>query len=461
MTGKELQEELTWKFPHIAKEAPEQVEEAAAFCEGYKAFLDEGKTERECVKKAVELLKAAGYAEFDTQGSYQPGDKVYYVNRNKAIIATTFGEKSVKEGIRMNGAHIDSPRLDLKPSPVYEKDDMALFKTHYYGGIRKYQWATIPLAMHGVIIKKNGEMVELNLGEKPGDPVFCITDLLPHLSAEQNERKLKDGIKGEELNIVIGSIPYTDDEVKEPVKLMALKLMNEQFGITEKDFLRAEVEFVPAHKASDVGFDRSMVGAYGQDDRICAYTALMAEIDTKNPTYTTMTILTDKEEIGSEGNTGLNSNYVGDYITYLAELEGVNPKEVFRNTICLSSDVNAAYDPTFASVYDPLNSSYVNKGCVLTKYTGARGKSGSNDASAELMAKVIGIMEKEGVYWQIGELGAVDVGGGGTIAKFVTSMNIDVVDLGVPILSMHAPFELASKLDVLNTYRAFKAFYLS
>ena len=459
MTGKELQEELTWKFPHIAKEAPEQVEEAAAFCEGYKAFLDEGKTERECVKKAVELLKAAGYAEFDTQGSYQPGDKVYYVNRNKAIIATTFGEKSVKEGIRMNGAHIDSPRLDLKPSPVYEKDDMALFKTHYYGGIRKYQWATIPLAMHGVIIKKNGEMVELNLGEKPGDPVFCITDLLPHLSAEQNERKLKDGIKGEELNIVIGSIPYTDDEVKEPVKLMALKLMNEQFGITEKDFLRAEVEFVPAHKASDVGFDRSMVGAYGQDDRICAYTALMAEIDTKNPTYTTMTILTDKEEIGSEGNTGLNSNYVGDYITYLAELEGVNPKEVFRNTICLSSDVNAAYDPTFASVYDPLNSSYVNKGCVLTKYTGARGKSGSNDASAELMAKVIGIMEKEGVYWQIGELGAVDVGGGGTIAKFVASMDIDVVDLGVPILSMHAPFELASKLDVLNTYRAFKAFY--
>ena len=258
---------------------------------------------------------------------------------------------------------------------------------------------------------------------------------------------------------MIGSIPYTDDEVKEPVKLMALKLMNEQFGITEKDFLRAEVEFVPAHKASDVGFDRSMVGAYGQDDRICAYTALMAEIDTKNPTYTTMTILTDKEEIGSEGNTGLNSNYVGDYITYLAELEGVNPKEVFRNTICLSSDVNAAYDPTFASVYDPLNSSYVNKGCVLTKYTGARGKSGSNDASAELMAKVIGIMEKEGVYWQISELGAVDVGGGGTIAKFVASMNIDVVDLGVPILSMHAPFELASKLDVLNTYRAFKAFY--
>ena len=460
MTGKELQEELTWKFPHIAKEAPEQVEEAAAFCEGYKAFLDEGKTEIECVKKAVELLKAAGYAEFDTQGSYQPGDKVYYVNRNKAIIATTFGEKSVKEGIRMNGAHIDSPRLDLKPSPVYEKDDMALFKTHYYGGIRKYQWATIPLAMHGVIIKKNGEMVELNLGEKPGDPVFCITDLLPHLSAEQNERKLKDGIKGEELNIVIGSIPYTDDEVKEPVKLMALKLMNEQFGITEKDFLRAEVEFVPAHKASDVGFDRSMVGAYGQDDRICAYTALMAEIDTKNPTYTTMTILTDKEEIGSEGNTGLNSNYVGDYITYLAELEGVNPKEVFRNTICLSSDVNAAYDPTFASVYDPLNSSYVNKGCVLTKYTGARGKSGSNDANAEYVAEVRRIFDDHQVAFQTAELGKVDVGGGGTIAYIAALYGMNVIDSGVAVLSMHAPWEVTSKADIYEAKKAYKAFLL-
>ena len=460
MTGKELQEELTWKFPHIAKEAPEQVEEAAAFCEGYKAFLDEGKTERECVKKAVELLKAAGYAEFDTQGSYQPGDKVYYVNRNKAIIATTFGEKSVKEGIRMNGAHIDSPRLDLKPSPVYEKDDMALFKTHYYGGIRKYQWATIPLAMHGVIIKKNGETVELNLGEKPGDPVFCITDLLPHLSAEQNERKLKDGIKGEELNIVIGSIPYTDDEVKEPVKLMALKLMNEQFGITEKDFLRAEVEFVPAHKASDVGFDRSMVGAYGQDDRICAYTALMAEIDTKNPTYTTMTILTDKEEIGSEGNTGLNSNYVGDYITYLAELEGVNPKEVFRNTICLSSDVNAAYDPTFASVYDPLNSSYVNKGCVLTKYTGARGKSGSNDANAEYVAEVRRIFDDHQVAFQTAELGKVDVGGGGTIAYIAALYGMNVIDSGVAVLSMHAPWEVTSKADIYEAKKAYKAFLL-
>lgn len=459
MTAKELEKELTWKFPHIAKAAEGQIDQAAEFCEGYKAFLDNGKTERECVKVAVTLLKEAGYTEFDEHGTYKPGDKVYMINRGKAVIATTFGKHPVKEGVRINGAHIDSPRLDLKPNPVYEKDEIALFKTHYYGGIRKYQWATIPLAMHGVIVKKNGEVVELNLGENPGDPVFCITDLLPHLSAEQNERKLKDGIKGEELNIVIGSLPYGDDEIKEPVKLMALKLLNDRYGITEGDFMRAEVEFVPAHKAVDVGLDRSLVGAYGQDDRVCAYTALMAEIEMKEPTYTTVTILTDKEEIGSEGNTGLNSNYVGDYITYLAQMEGADPKGVFRNSICLSSDVNAAYDPTFPQVSDPLNSSYINKGCVLTKYTGARGKSGSSDASAELMAKVIAMMEAEGVYWQIGELGAVDVGGGGTIAKFVAAMNIDVVDLGVPILSMHAPFELASKLDVLNTYLAFKAFY--
>ncbi len=460
MTGKELEKQLTWEFPHIGKEKPEQVKQAAEFCEGYKNFLNQGKTERECVKMAVKILDEAGYTAFETHKRYRPGEKVYYVNRGKAIIATTFGSQPVKAGVRMNGAHIDSPRLDLKPNPMYEKDEIAFFKTHYYGGIRKYQWAVIPLAMHGIIVKKNGETVELNLGENPGDPVFCVTDLLPHLSAEQNERKLKDGIKGEELNIVIGSVPYVDDEkLKEPVKLMALKLLNERYGITEGDFMRAEIEFVPSQKACDVGLDCSMVGSYGQDDRVCAYTALMAEIDTKDPVYTTVTVLTDKEEIGSEGNTGLNSNYVGDYITCLAELEGADPKEVFRNSICLSSDVNAAFDPTFSSVYDPRNSSYLNKGCVLTKYTGARGKSGSSDASAELMAKVIAMMDKEGVYWQIGELGAVDAGGGGTIAKFVASMNMDVVDLGVPILSMHSPFELASKLDVWNTYLAFKAFY--
>ena len=457
--GKLLEEQLTFSFPHIGKEAPKQVDESAAFCEGYKAFLNEGKTERECVEAAVNRLEAAGYHAIDFTKQYQPGDKVYFINRKKAIIMTTFGEKPVKEGVRINGAHIDSPRLDLKPNPVYEKTDIAYFKTHYYGGIRKYQWGTTPLAMHGVVIKKNGETVKISIGEEEGDPVFCVSDLLPHLAAKQNERKLSEGLKGEELNVIISSIPFVDDSVKEPVKLMALKLLNEKYGITEADFYRAEIVMVPAYKAADIGLDRSMVGAYGQDDRVCAYTALMAEIQAQRPEYTTVTALVDKEEIGSEGNTGMNSDFLKHYLERLAQMQGADVKDLCEHALCLSFDVNAAYDPTFADVYEANNSCYINKGCVLTKYTGARGKSGSNDASAETMAKVIGIMEENGVYWQAGELGAVDQGGGGTIAKYVAHMNIDVVDLGVPILSMHAPFELSSKLDVYNTYKAFCAFY--
>ncbi len=458
--GQELQEKLSLKFPHIAKEAPEQREEADRFCEGYKRFLDNGKTERECVREAVAMLEMQGYLPFEAEKMYQAGDKVYLVNRNKAVIATTFGREGMEQGLRINGAHIDSPRLDLKPNPLYEKSDLAYFKTHYYGGIRKYQWGTTPLAMHGVIVKKNGEVVEVNIGEKEEDPVFCVTDLLPHLAAEQNDRKLSEGLKGEELNAIIGSIPFIDDaEIKEPVKLLALQLLHERYGITEEDFLRAEIEMVPAQKACDVGLDRSMIGAYGQDDRVCAYTALMAEIDAKNPRYTTVTILTDKEEIGSVGNSGLNSDYVLHYIEDLAEMAHVNVRKVLRNSICLSSDVNAAYDPTFAQVYEERNACFLNKGCVLTKYTGARGKYCSNDASAEIMAKIIAMMDQEGVYWQIGELGAVDQGGGGTIAQFIAHMDIDVVDLGVPILSMHSPFEISSKLDVYHTYKAFQAFY--
>lgn len=456
---KELQKQLTWEFPHIAKEAPDQTKEAAEYCEGYKAFLNKSKTEREFVAEAVRILSENGYQEYEIGRKYETGDKVYYVNRKKALIMTTFGCKPLEEGIRLNIAHIDSPRLDLKPNPLYEKTDLAFLKTHYYGGIRKYQWATIPLAMHGVVITKDGEAVNICIGEDEGDPVFCVTDLLPHLAAEQNERKLKDGIKGEELNVLVGSIPYAGEEIKEPVKLLVLKLLNEKYGMTEKDFTRAEIEMVPAVKATDVGLDRSLVGAYGQDDKVCAYTAMTAEMATEKPEYTTVTVLADKEEIGSVGNTGLDSDFSLHYIEYLADAAGADVKTVLRNSVCLSSDVNAAYDPTFASVYEEHNSCYVNKGCVLTKYTGARGKSGSNDASAETMAKVIDIMDREGVYWQTGELGAVDVGGGGTVACFVAKMDVDVVDLGVPILAMHAPFELASKLDIYNTYKAFKAFY--
>ena len=457
--GKLLEEKLFWKFPHIGEKAPEQIGEAAAFCEGYKAFLNEGKTERECVLAAVRMLEKAGYSPFERGKQYQPGDKVYQVNRHKSILATTFGQEPLDKGVRINGAHIDSPRLDLKPCPLYEKNDIAFFKTHYYGGIRKYQWGTVPLALHGVVVKKDGTTISLSIGEEPGDPVFCISDLLPHLAAKQNGRKLAEGLKGEELNIIIGSLPFQDENVKEPVKLMAMKLLHEKYGLTEADFFRAEIEMVPAQKAVDVGLDRSLVGAYGQDDRVCAYTALMAEIETLHPKYTTITILTDKEEIGSEGNTGMNSAYLKHYVEDLAEIFSVSERDVFRNGLCLSSDVNAAFDPTFSEVFEVNNASYVNKGCVLTKYTGARGKSGANDASAETMARVIAAMEEEHVYWQAGELGAVDQGGGGTIAKYVAQLDVDVVDLGVPVLSMHAPFEMVSKLDVYNTYKAFKAFY--
>ena len=458
---KELQKSLTWEFPNIAKEAPQQKEAAFAYCEGYKAFLNAAKTEREFTAEAVKLLQQAGYQPYEVGKEYQAGEKVYYVNRKKSLVMTTFGRRPLEDGLHLNAAHIDSPRLDLKPSPVYEKSDLAYFKTHYYGGIRKYQWVTMPLAMHGIVVKKNGETVEIRIGEDEGDPVFCITDLLPHLSADQNERKLKDGIKGEELNILIGSLPYDcgGEEVKEAVKLSVLSILNEKYGMTERDFLRAEIEMVPAVKATDVGLDRSMVGAYGQDDRVCAYTALTAEIQAKAPEFTTVTVLADKEEIGSMGNTGLNSDFVLHYIEDLAAAVGADCRKVLRNSLCLSSDVGAAYDPTFSSVYEEHNSCYMNKGCVLIKYTGSRGKSGSSDASAETLSKVIDILDRDGVYWQAGELGAVDVGGGGTVALYVAGLDVDVVDLGVPILSMHSPFELASKLDIYNAYRAFCAFY--
>lgn len=460
-SAKELQKSLTWSFPNIAKEAPQEKEEAFAYCEDYKVFLNAAKTEREFVVQTEALLKDAGYQPYERGKKYQPGDKVYYVNKKKSLIMSTFGKRPLEDGLRMNAAHIDSPRLDLKPNPMYEKSELAYVKTHYYGGIRKYQWVTIPLALHGVVIKKDGEAVEICIGEKEGDPVFCITDLLPHLSAEQNERKLNQGIKGEELNVVIASLPYEcgDEELKECVKLQALAILNQTYGITEKDFLRAELELVPAVKAVDVGLDRSLVGAYGQDDRVCAYTAITAETQAREPEFTTVTILADKEEIGSVGNTGLDSDFVLHYIEDLAEAAGANVRTVLEHSLCLSSDVNAAYDPTFPQVYEERNSCYLNKGCGLTKYTGARGKSGSSDASAETMAKVIQILDEAGVYWQSGELGAVDAGGGGTVALYVAHMGVDVVDLGVPLLSMHAPFELASKLDIYNTYKAFCAFY--
>lgn len=456
--GQKLSEELTFTQPHIADEAPDQIALAEEFCKGYKEYLDKSKTERECVETTIEMLEKAGYVPFDETKTYNAGDKVYVNNRNKSLLAATIGKESTAKGVRINAAHIDSPRIDLKPNPLYESSDMALFKTHYYGGIRKYQWTALPLAMHGVIIKKNQEKVVVNIGEEAGDPIFCITDLLPHLAGEQNKRTLAEGIKGEELNIVVGSLPFEDKDVKNRVKLQILKMLNEKYGITERDFIKAEIEMVPAFKASDVGLDRSLVGAYGQDDRVCAYTALMAEIGENAPTYTSILVLADKEETGSNGNTGLESMFLVHFIGYLAQMQGVDYKTVLRNSKCLSADVNAAFDPTFPQVMEANNSCYINKGCVITKYTGSRGKGGTSDASAEFVGFVTDILEEAGVYWQTGELGAVDVGGGGTVAKCIANHNVDVVDIGVPILSMHSPFELASKLDIYNTYAAFKAF---
>ena len=457
--AEKLSKELLFSYKHVAKEDKKEFKKSDEFAIAYKEFLNKAKTERECVALAKEMLTKAGYKEFDINKKYKAGDKVYKINRGKAIMAATFGSKDLNEGIRINAAHIDSPRLDLKPNPLYEKNELAFFKTHYYGGIRKYQWVTIPLAMHGVVIKKDGTKVEISIGEAEDDPIFMISDLLPHLGMKQGDRKLAEGITGEELNIIVASLPIDDTDIKDAVKLHAMKLLNDRYGITERDFARAEIEFVPALKARDMGFDRSLIAAYGQDDRICAYPALIAEIETKKPEHTTLTVLADKEEIGSVGNTGLHSNFVYDFISMLATNKKADVRVVCENSACLSSDVNAAYDPTFESVFEANNSCYLNHGCVLTKYTGARGKYSSSDASAEFMAKVIDIMESAGVHWQIGELGAVDVGGGGTVAQFVAMLNIDVVDLGIPVLAMHAPCEVAGKIDLYNAYKAFKAFY--
>ncbi|MDL2215572.1 aminopeptidase [Ruminococcaceae bacterium OttesenSCG-928-N02] len=453
-----LQEKLTYQPKHAAIADPAMVPQAMEFAKGYMAFLDKAKTERAFTVQAIAMLEQAGYTPFTPGTQYAAGEKVYLNNRGKSVIAATIGTRPVKDGVRIIASHIDSPRLDLKPNPLYEDAELALFKTHYYGGIRKYQWTAIPLSMHGVVVKKGGETVEISIGEKAGDPVFVISDLLPHLSATQNQRTLPDGIRGEELNVICGGLPFEDDEIKNGVKLRTLQILNEQFGITEGDFHRAEIEFVPAFKAADVGFDRSLVGAYGQDDRICAYPSLMAEIETKTPTFTSVSIFTDKEEIGSSGNTGLRGAYLANFITYLAEMQGANVKEVMANSKCLSADVNAGYDPTFPDVMDPRNSAYLNHGAVLTKYTGSRGKSSSNDASAEYVSFVADIFDEAGVLWQVGELGKVDQGGGGTVAAMVAELDIDTVDIGAPILSMHAPYEISSKIDTYMLYKGFLAF---
>ena len=454
----QLAEKLLYKPAYVTDKDADVKQKAHDFAEGYKKFLDNGKTEREVAAESEQMLKDAGYVEFDPKKTYKPGDKVYFVQFKKAVVAATIGTRSFEDGFRLVIAHTDSPRLDLRPTPLYESDHLSYFKTHYYGGIRKYQWGTMPLSIHGVFTRDDGSTVTVRVGEDEGDPVFCITDLLPHLGAEQNARTLKDGIKAEELNILIGSDAVEDEDVKEAVKLNTMILLNEKYGITEKEFLRAEIEITPAYKSRDVGFDRSMVGGYGHDDRVDAYPALVAEIETKNPAYTTVCVLTDKEEIGSDGVTGMQSMYAFHFMQELCRAAGQDDIIAFRNSVCLSADVTAAYDPSWASAFEPMNGTYAGRGVAIFKYTGGGSKGSASDACAELVSDVTRMLDKGNVAWQIGELGRLDLGGGGTIAKYVANRGIPVLDIGVPVLSMHSPFEVIHKSDLYMAYRAFTLF---
>ncbi|MFI3174781.1 MAG: aminopeptidase [Bacillota bacterium] len=456
--AKELAKQLLYKPKHIASKSPESIEKSHAFCVGYKDFISENKTEREIVKTIISMAKEKGYKEYEDGTDYEPGEKIYINNRNRAIMLATIGTEPLDKGMRIIASHIDSPRLDFKPSPLYEKNEIAYCKTHYYGGIKRYQWAVTPLAIHGIIYKEDGTFCEINIGENENDPVFVITDLLPHLAKDQGTKKMGDILAGEDMNIVVSSIPFPGEDVKEAVKLATLVFLNEQYGITEKDFHRAEIEVVPAGKARDIGFDRSLIGGYGQDDRSCAYTSLIAELEIENPKKTTLAVFADKEEIGSTGATGMQSNHLKNFISNLSYMQGVNKNVVCHHSTCLSADVGVAFDPAFASVSEPNNSAYINKGVILEKYTGSRGKVATNDCGAEFMAELIGMLDGNDIPWQAGELGKVDQGGGGTVARYIAELDITTVDMGVPILAMHSPFEISSKLDVYATYLAFSTF---
>ncbi len=458
--AKELAKKLLNDRTHgAAKVGAKELEKADAFCEGYKDFLNCAKTERETVSWAVQAAEEAGFVPFDPQKKYKAGDRVYYNNRGKAMCQAVIGKKGAKEGVRIAAAHIDNPRIDLKPIPLYESSELALLKTHYYGGIKKYQWTAIPLSLHGKIIRKDGKEITVNIGEKEGEPQFTITDILPHLGKDQMGKTLSEAIAGEDLNVLAGSLPLIDGEGEQLFKLNVMNILHEKYGIVESDLISAELSFVPAFKAVDIGFDRSMIGAYGHDDRVCAYPALKAICKCKEPEYTCITVLADKEEIGSVGNTGLASEYLNYFVADLAAAEGLEARHVYTKSTCLSADVTAAYDPNYASAYEAGNSTYLNRGVGLSKYTGSRGKSGSNDANAEFVAQVRKIFDEGDVLWQIGELGKVDQGGGGTVALDISRMNADVIDVGVPVLSMHSPFEVVSKLDVYMAYKGFKTYF--
>ncbi len=456
---KELKEKLlTGKKNGYDKSV--DLEAMERYCTGYKAFLDAGKTERLCAAEAVRLAEEAGYRPYTRGMALEAGSKVWLCNRGKAVMLAHIGTKSLAEGIQLAAAHIDSPRLDLKPNPLYEDSELAYFKTHYYGGIRKYQWLTLPLALHGVVAIKDGSQVTVRVGEDEGDPRLVITDLLPHLGAAQNKKPLAEAVPGETLNILLGSRPIGGEDESGRVKLAIMNLLYEKYGIVEDDLNSAELEAVPALKACDIGLDRSLIGAYGHDDRVCAYAALKALLDlTETPEKTAVCILADKEEIGSDGVTGMQSAAFDTFIEDLCAAEDVPLRACFEKSFCLSADVTAAYDPNFPDVFEKRNEAQVNYGIGLCKYTGARGKSGASDADAETVAYVRRVLDEAGVLWQISELGKVDAGGGGTVAMYMANRNITTLDAGVPVLSMHAPFEVVSKMDCYQTYKAMGAIF--
>ena len=430
------------------------------YCHDYMEFLDDCRTEREAVERAVELAEAKGFKAFNSSVEIKAGTKVYYNNRGKSLILAVIGKKPLSEGCCIAGSHVDAPRLDLKQIPLYESDELAFFKTHYYGGIKKYQWVTIPLELHGVAVLKSGETVDISIGRRADEPKFVITDLLPHLAKDQMEKKMSEGITGEGLNILIGSVPYAD-EGKDRVKLAVLSVLNDNYGITEEDFISAELCAVPAFDVCEIGLDRSLIGGYGHDDRVCAYAELKAILETEKPELTSVCIFSDKEETGSDGVTGMKSMAFEAFISELCRLQKTDIYHCFKNSFCISADVTAAFDPNYPEVSEKMNDAKLNYGVGLCKFTGARGKSGTSDASAETVAKVRKLLDNNSVIWQMCELGKVDQGGGGTIAMYMANRNIDTIDAGVPVLSMHAPFEVVSKFDCYMTYRAMYCLYNS
>ena len=464
--GEELKERLfNTKKNGWENTSDEEKEKIFNYCQGYMDFLNRSKTEREIVKNAEQMARERGYRDISEFESLNPGDKVYYVNRGKNLFLAVIGTESIENGVNIIGSHADSPRLDLKPNPLYEDKEFAYFKTHYYGGIKKYQWTAIPLSMHGVIVKTNGETVEVNIGENENDPIFTITDLLPHLAQDQMQKKLKDGVEGENLNLLIGSIPYKDNKISEKVKLNILDILNRKYGITEKDFISAEIELVPAFKCRSLGFDESLIAGYGQDDKVCVYTSLTAILGIENPRKTAVCLLADKEEIGSMGNTGMESNVFSTFLSEILNKLNINRPNLLDKVLCnskmLSADVDAGLDPIYTSVADLNNACYLNRGVGMNKYTGVAGKANASDANAEFLAYVRNIFESNNVDYQMAELGKVDKGGGGTIAYILANKGVDVVDCGVGVLSMHAPYEVTSKYDVYQAYKGYTAFYRS